>query len=730
MKHRRYRRRRELARAIDLRAQRAREAKAAAHPPGGSQGGLFSFATSQQTLPPSTWENIRRHGYEGNEIAYMGIAEIATTFASIPIVVRDKVTKEVVTDHPLTQLFARGAPSLANASGGDIRELWASWLYVSGNGLLEKIRDDAGRVVELWPVRMDRISGKPGKQRLFEHYVYTLNGRKFRIPVEDMLHARMPSLSDDYWGMSPLKAAFARIVGDNSAAKLIHSWLENRAVPGIAIMSKGVVDGDKADRAREAYYEQVEGKEGGVIVLGESTAVKLLAFDFQQLAMPDLMAQAESRILGCIGVPPILVGAKVGLDKASYANYANARKSFYHETVKGLVSRYVALFFGDPDFDPGEGLELAGDVSELDALAEERNAQHEQVREDHVASILTKREARVRMGYPAEVPPELEDDEEQGPVPDPAEAIAGAIRALSRRIKPASGKFKSLDRTEQVSVLEASIQGIARTGMGKIKTAFLEHYALVQDDVVALIDRDGQSLIQAQLVADAEELEKSLAPDAQLSHPEEAKRAPEIPDDFEEQLGELQAKWGQDAAERLGPLINDVVTKSGSAIGANIGVAFDLDNARVLDFVERYTVKFAQRTSQSTLDGVRAELLKAMDGEVTVDGLRQNFEKRFPEWSSSKAEMVARSETNRAANIGAKGAYVEGGATKLKWLTSSDPCEFCAQLSGQIVGVDQVFVKVGSNVTGVNGGTLKNRYLDVEAPPLHPHCVCTIVAED
>lgn len=48
---------------------------------------------------------------------------------------------------------------------------------------------------------------------------------------------------------------------------------------------------------------------------------------------------AESRICSALGVPPILVGAKVGLNTATYSNYAQAKESFWEETLLPLYKR-------------------------------------------------------------------------------------------------------------------------------------------------------------------------------------------------------------------------------------------------------------------------------------------------------------------------------------------------------------------------------------------------------
>lgn len=56
-------------------------------------------------------------------------------------------------------------------------------------------------------------------------------------------------------------------------------------------------------------------------------------------------------------------------------------------------------------------------------------------------------------------------------------------------------------------------------------------------------------------------------------------------------------------------------------------------------------------------------------------------------------------------------------------------CEFCVQLDGRIVSVDDSFVPAGTEFGGAAGGRLKiPEGIDVIHSPLHPHCRCTTVA--
>jgi len=63
-----------------------------------------------------------------------------------------------------------------------------------------------------------------------------------------------------------------------------------------------------------------------------------------------------------------------------------------------------------------------------------------------------------------------------------------------------------------------------------------------------------------------------------------------------------------------------------------------------------------------------------------------------------------------------------------EWLVAFDErtCEFCMSVKGEY-NLDQEFFEKGDTVTGTEGGKLPVNFSNVEAPPLHPNCRCTII---
>jgi hypothetical protein len=166
--------------------------------------------------------------------------------------------------------------------------------------------------------------------------------------------------------------------------------------------------------------------------------------------------------------------------------------------------------------------------------------------------------------------------------------------------------------------------------------------------------------------------------------------------------------------------------RSGRKAAGTVDVgAFDLRNPRVLDAINAASLTLAASTnamSQYGVEQARSELRQAMidgmDRGEAYTRLRGRIELIFD--NRARADMIARTESSRAVHGGQVLAAQESGVVKgLKWLPSSAPCEKCRKLAGKIVALGEPFF------TDPRGGP----YAVCYHPPLHPHCVCSILEE-
>ena len=243
-------------------------------------------------------------------------------------------------ENPLAKLVARPNPQ---QSWAEFQSLNTVYLNLDGNSYSYKLYSPLG--MQLYPLRPDRVYIVPtaGRKASLSHYLYVPEGKPLEegIPLlpEDIIHVKLPNPGDPLegmgYGLSPLSAASQSADVDNMVTSFLNTFF------GRGTMMAGVLSFDlplteaQVDTVKARWEQKYGGHEkwGSIGVLDRSAKYQRLGLTFQEMGFEELDARNETRILGPFGVPPILVGAKVGLDRSTYSNYEGARKAVWEDTL-------------------------------------------------------------------------------------------------------------------------------------------------------------------------------------------------------------------------------------------------------------------------------------------------------------------------------------------------------------------------------------------------------------
>ena len=310
--------------------------------------------------------------------------------------------------HDLPTLLNRPNPE---ESQDELLERLLTHQQIGGQWNLRKERSSSGRLVELWAMRPDRVEVIPGADGLVAGYAFKDDQGK-RTPMDKqnvttcMLRA---DPLDDFYGLSPLSvlALFGDL--DNKAAEYLRTFFYNGGAPAGLLKLKNVVL-ETADRQRlkQTWQEEHAGERGWhtVSVLDADAEYQEIGSRPEQLKMEAIWDETEARICGALGVPPILVGCHVGLKRATYANYAEARTSFWEETMTPLLRRTNTKLTMGVAHEWGGDFRIRHDLANVPALQKDQVESRAAAVNEYNAGMLTLNEARVKCGYP-----ELEGDE-------------------------------------------------------------------------------------------------------------------------------------------------------------------------------------------------------------------------------------------------------------------------------------------------------------------------------
>jgi HK97 family phage portal protein len=345
--------------------------------------------------PSGAFIPLANHTYRKNELIFRGVNLIIGGVLEAPLKVFDSAGNDL-RDHPLEALLRRPNPVMSAA------QLWRKTilhLYLAGDAYWLKVRNRIGGIAELWPLRPDRVSVIADEFGLIAGYHYNIKGDRSRLALDEVVRFHFEDPIDDYAGFAPLMAALVRVAIDNEASDMMKSLLQNYAIPPIAVMTQSALDESVVERLRQKWRKAFGGKNRGEpAFLQQGMDIKTLGLSMRELAFPELDASSQKRVLVAIGVPPVLLG-----QEATFANYEQARQSFYEDTVEPLQAELadaVEHSLLHADFDRTGRLGVWFDTSEVSALRPARQARATIAREAFQAGASTQNEYRAQIGLP------------------------------------------------------------------------------------------------------------------------------------------------------------------------------------------------------------------------------------------------------------------------------------------------------------------------------------------
>ncbi|MBX9932124.1 MAG: phage portal protein [Methylobacterium sp.] len=352
------------------------------------------YGEGRAVWTPRDYGALAREGFQRNAIVHRAVRLVAEAAAAVPLSLGDAAEP-----HPLTALLAR--PN-RHEGGARLLESLYGHLMVSGNAYLEAISLD-GAPREIHALRPDRMRVVPGSDGWPAAYEYSVGGRRLRYDqggdgVRPILHLTLFHPTDDHYGLSPMEAAAVALDIHNAAGAWNKALLDNAARPsGALVFATAAGNGlsetqfTRLKGELEANY-QGAGNAGRPLLLEGGLDWKPLSLSPKDMDFVEAKNGAAREIALAFGVPPLLLGLP---GDNTHANYAEANRAFYRQTVIPLVRRTAESLahWLEPAFGPAR---LEPDLDAIEALAPERESLWRRVQG---AEFLTEEEKREAVGY-------------------------------------------------------------------------------------------------------------------------------------------------------------------------------------------------------------------------------------------------------------------------------------------------------------------------------------------
>ena len=148
--------------------------------------------------------------------------------------------------------------------------------------------------------------------------------------------------------------------------------------------------------------------------------------------------------------------------------------------------------------------------------------------------------------------------------------------------------------------------------------------------------------------------------------------------------------------------------------------------------LERFMSNYLDAFTARYVGSSRGQLI-ALARRSMEDGLNpvEEIETRLDEWEERRPGKVAMNETVQLGSAVAKTVFIGAGVQKLRWhAMGSKTCEFCQEMDGKVVGIDEPFL-ARDDVLEAEGREGEELQLNRPTlhPPLHQFCICEILPD-
>jgi HK97 family phage portal protein len=293
----------------------------------------------------ATGVNVSTRSASGLSATWACVNLIAATIAGLPFLLYRRQpdgTRERYTKHP-TYAVLHSRPNPEQDAFG-FWELMTTAILLRGNGYAEIVRDQVGRVSELWYIHPDRVRVERARDGAGGLIYPVANGTRPEVVLTDrqMLHVCGPMSEDGITGQSPIAVA-REVFGSALALERFGAEFYAHGAAAGGVLSH---PGTMSPEARERFKAELEKKYSGVerahrmLVLEQGMKFEKVTVspeDAQFIEGRRFSVEEEARIWG---VPVHMIGgSRTGM---TYSNSETEALSFLKFTLGPWLSRIAA----------------------------------------------------------------------------------------------------------------------------------------------------------------------------------------------------------------------------------------------------------------------------------------------------------------------------------------------------------------------------------------------------
>ena len=622
------------------------------------------------------YNSLSTEGYINCATVFACVSQIARSASRIEWYMTQKKGRgiyEEFDEHPCVDLLRK--PNDIE-SGIRFAEKVFSYLMLNGNAYITKVAGIKSAPPRwLYVQRPDRMKVIPGNVNdPVQGYEYKTGMRSVPFKTEDVLHLIEFHPTDDWYGLSRVQVAARAVDISNQADDWNMNNLANNMNPPGIITAKNVNPAD-IDRYRAQFRENYQGGLNAGIPLifsGEDVAWTTTGMTPKDVDWQNGQKLTMRKICAVLGVPSMLLG---DTEATTYANYQEARRALYMETVLPLMDLYRDELNGWLVPLYGPNLRLEYDKDRIEALQENRGEQYQYIA---AANWLTVNEKRQETGFD-EVPEGdviltpfssvplaqlVAEEEEPEPEPEPAAEPGEPIEEEPDEEPEEAGKArKSHPRAKSYWADPERKERLWLTFEARVRTRERSFGVMARDYMRGQAERlkkraSGNSSLAGVLPADLLDVKDEAKAYVKKFYPW-------YKDHFIRagQAGMTSAK---------GELFNDAEFKADKPKPTSWTFVM---TAAQEELLQQMVFNSGTAVNETTIDIIYEMLKRAQAEDMTVAKFAQDlYDKIATELSRSRSMLWARTESAKVDNFGQVEGYKETEFVDRKgWMCSFVP---------------------------------------------------------
>ena len=546
-------------------------------------------------------------------------------------------TGDEVDRHPLLDMWAYVNPFQTKY---EFIQLTQMYLGLVGEAFWVLNFNNLGVPAEMWLAPPQYMYVIPSSKTYISHYEYRRDFGRLRLEVPEVIHIMNPNPANNYRGMGAAQSIGIDLDSERYATRYQQRLFYNDATPGMIIEYPDIPEKSERDKIRMEWDEIHRGwrnarKTGFLWGGAKANTLALTNRDMEYWRLRKLNRET---IIGAYRLPTSMMGlegpgsrARVEADEYIFSKY----------TVKPALTRIKEAVNEQlvPLYD--DGWLFAFD----DPVPENREAVVTEVKDLYPVGVITREEARVKLGYDA---------------------------------TPATGEtFAEPPSPMAFSYKENKHAGLAnKTFTDEQKEVRWRLFVNQADESEALAKRLFKRLWFEQM----DEVLEAWA------------KIPELNQAFNEAGSETA--W----QEGFSPFITQVfeesfdMTSMGGALSpVHTGKQEGVLNQAALEWIATRSLKLAKLVNGTTYEELRRALAQGFEAGESAPQMTKRIREYYQGGFERRATLVARTEVIAASNEGALQGYESEGVNKAEYYAALDErtCEECMAYHGDVRPIDE-----------------------------------------